>query len=230
MEIYIVRHGLSEANAKMILQGRIDYPLCDEGRRQAHHVGRYFCERKIGFDQAVTSNLSRASETAEIILSYQRNPPLLEKEEAFQEVDIGDLRGLTREEVDNKFPTYYNRGPESWLDFSEFGGETRAALYTRIDNAMPRYVNPDSLLDNTRLLIVAHGGVIRAMIRHLSEVDSDFMFLRIENCCHIKMNHMKIHGHVRRYIEYILPLDEGLVNGEPFVHGISEEDRSQLVS
>ena len=230
MEIYIVRHGLSEANEKKILQGRIDFPLADEGRRQSHHLGKYFTERQIAFDRAVASNLSRAKETAEIILGYQGNPPLIEEEEGFQEVDIGDLQGLNGEEVTEKFPQYYGRGPERWMDFSEFGGETWTALCSRVNEAMPRYVNKDNLLDDTRLLIVAHGGVIRAMMSQLLCTSANFMFLRVENCCHIKINYMAIRGHTRRYIEYILPLDEMLVGGKPFEHGISGEERDKLVS
>ena len=230
LEIYIVRHGLSEANEKKILQGGIDFPLSDEGRRQAHHVGMYFSERGIHFDKVVTSILSRARETAEIILSYQENSPSLEEEEQFKEIDTGDLQGLTMDEVRDKYPSYYMRSYMGWLDFSEFGGENWEELYARVDKAMQKYILPEEQMGDGRLLLVVHGGVIRAMLRSLSGVSVNFMFLRVANCSQMKINHIMAQGQVRRYIEYFLPLSETLVGGKPFVHGISEEERDKLVS
>jgi len=230
MEIYLVRHGLSEANEKMIFQGQIDYHLSGEGKRQAEFLGRYFVFKEIKFDRAVTSHLSRAKETAQIILGCQDNPPAIEIENNFQEIDIGSLQGLNREEVKVKFPEYYKRGPDQWLDFSEYGGESWADICKRIDDSMPRYAPYKDLLTDKKLLIVAHGGILRAMIRHLIAADYNFMSLRVENCCHIKINFLTIREHLRRYIEYIMPLEELNMDGESYHHEISDEHRANLVS
>lgn len=230
MEIYIVRHGLSEANEKNVLQGQIDYPLSDEGRRQAHHIGNYFGDCSIKFNRAVTSVLSRAKETAEIILKYQDDPPILEDEEKFKEIDIGKLQGFTSDEVRDKFPDYYKRGPNEWLDFSEYGGETWVDLCNRVDIAMSKYVTESKMLEEGNLLIVAHGGVLRAMLRTLLSAETNFMFLRVENCCHVKINYLAIRGHLRKYIEYIMPLENLIVNGKRYSHGISDDHRANLVS
>jgi len=230
MEIYLVRHGLSEANEKMILQGQIDFPLSHEGRRQARYLGLYFKSRGIRFDRAVTSNLSRAKETAMLILEQQEKPPLLEEDENFREIDIGSLQGFHIDEVTEKFPTYYQRGPDKWLDFSEYGGESWNLLCERVDSSMPLYAPDDNLLDSCKFLMVAHGGVLRAMIRYLMATDSNFMFLRMENCCHVKISYLMIRGHLRRYIEYILPLGDLIIDGETYNHDLSDEHRANLVS
>ena len=66
MKIYFIRHGETDWNKDGKLQGRVDIPLNEEGR----HVAELTCEalKEEHFDIAFTSPLSRAYETAEIIL------------------------------------------------------------------------------------------------------------------------------------------------------------------
>ena len=45
LEIVVVRHGESKANAEARMQGRFDSPLNDRGRAQAHVVGRWFASQ-----------------------------------------------------------------------------------------------------------------------------------------------------------------------------------------
>ena len=230
MEIYVVRHGLSEGNEKMIFQGRIDFPLAPEGQNQATHLGRFFNERGIKFDRIVSSPMKRASETAELIRSQLQDAAEIEMEEAFIELRIGKLEGIKGSEVQEKFPTYYQRPPSGWLDFSEFGGESWEELQKRVDSAIPKYVVEDQLLNREKLLIVSHGGAMRAIMKNLLQIDSGFMYIRIENCCHFKINHVVTRGHLRRYIEYVMPLTSALVNGEPYQYDISDDQRAKSVS
>lgn len=64
-KIYFCRHGLSELNITGHIAGSIDTPLANEGRRQAQAAGQK--AKDYGIDLIVTSPLSRAKETAEII-------------------------------------------------------------------------------------------------------------------------------------------------------------------
>ena len=65
MELYLVRHGQSQANANHIMQGaKIDQPLTDKGRMQANETKEKLSG--IQFDKIFVSPLKRASETAEI--------------------------------------------------------------------------------------------------------------------------------------------------------------------
>ena len=230
MEIFIVRHGLSEGNAKMIFQGHLDFPLADEGRNQAEHLGNYFRQRNQKFDRILSSPFKRARETAELVTKQLEMPPKIEFVDAFKEFNIGKLEGIKSSEVLDKYPAYYQRPPSSWLDFSEYGGESWEDMQKRVDAVMHKYVNDDDLLSDKKLLIVSHGGAMRGIIRNLLQIDSGFMFIRVENCCHFKLNFVMTRGHLRRYLEYIMPLTSLLVDGKPYEFTQSEEMRAKSVS
>jgi len=61
----LIRHGQSTANASGVWQGQLDFPLSEEGRRQAATAGRTLKGTKISGVYA--SPLARAFETAEIV-------------------------------------------------------------------------------------------------------------------------------------------------------------------
>ena len=58
--LVLVRHGQSTYNAQQRLQGQADPPLSDAGRDEARALARVLP----AFEQVVTSDLARASETA----------------------------------------------------------------------------------------------------------------------------------------------------------------------
>ena len=55
MDILLVRHGESEANAEGRLQGRLDYPLSERGRAQARQLARWLVQSQVGWDVAFTT-------------------------------------------------------------------------------------------------------------------------------------------------------------------------------
>lgn len=63
--LYFIRHGLSVNNVEGKLSGTTDTPLTDIGREQARLAGN--AAKKLSIDTIVTSPLSRATETANII-------------------------------------------------------------------------------------------------------------------------------------------------------------------
>lgn len=63
--LLLVRHGQSTWNAIHRWAGQADPPLSEEGRRQARQLGRRL--RSFPFQLVVSSDLSRASETASVI-------------------------------------------------------------------------------------------------------------------------------------------------------------------
>src|SRR5580765_3395811 len=63
--LYFVRHGLSENNKLSIFSGQTESPLADEGREQARQAGQQ--AKDLHIDHIISSPLSRAHETAQII-------------------------------------------------------------------------------------------------------------------------------------------------------------------
>lgn len=216
MDIYVVRHGLSEGNAQAIFQGWIDFPLAEEGRKQAEHLGKFFHQCDLKFDRIIASSMIRAQETARIIADQLENSPVIESENEFKEICVGDLEGVSLSDVELKFPDYYNRPPSGWFDFKEFGGESWEMLTARVDSAMPEYLDESKLLDSGKMLIVVHGASMRAILRNILKNDDRMMFIRIQNCTHFKVSFMMSREHLRRYIAYFMPLTSVIVDGKPY--------------
>ena len=66
MSLYYLRHGLTDWNAKNVMQGRIDIPLNDEGKEEARKAKAEV--DAIPLSLAVVSPLTRTRETAAILL------------------------------------------------------------------------------------------------------------------------------------------------------------------
>jgi glucosyl-3-phosphoglycerate phosphatase len=152
MRLLLVRHGQSEWNAARRLQGQADIALSDLGRDQVRRLAPVIAA--IGPDRAITSDLARAAETAAILGGAVHNP-------ALREVNVGDWTGaeiatLLAEQPANyhgwRAGTYASPGGELWADF-----RARVAAVIAAEAATPC----------ANLLVVCHGGVIRALIEHL---------------------------------------------------------------
>jgi broad specificity phosphatase PhoE len=115
---------------------------------------------------AYTSDLSRARETAEVILAG-RDGVSLESTPALREVSHGDWEGLTHAEAQARYPQDYPR--RFVLDnptFAPPGGESVAALLERMGLFGERVRMEHSNTDD-HVLLVSHGGALRGLALHL---------------------------------------------------------------
>lgn len=71
MNIYIVRHGETDWNVQLKLQGRSDIPLNATGIEQAEQTGENLKKAGISFDKVYSSPLQRAVKTAELISGFR---------------------------------------------------------------------------------------------------------------------------------------------------------------
>lgn len=153
LRVLITRHGQSVWNAHGRWQGQADPPLSDLGLAQAQAAGQ-----SVGaVDAIVASDLERAITTAQVIAeSIGVGPVLLEPR--LRERHAGEFQGLTRAEIDNRFPDHlgHDRWPPGW--------ETDESLLTRALAALEDLATHSSVGD---ILIVAHAGVIYALEAHL---------------------------------------------------------------
>lgn len=88
--LYIIRHGKTELNTKMLMQGRSDHPLNDAGIAQATEAAERFAEMGVKIDRIYSSPLVRALQTAEKIA------PGIEitVDERLIEMDYGPYEGM----------------------------------------------------------------------------------------------------------------------------------------
>jgi broad specificity phosphatase PhoE len=152
--ILLARHGESDWNRTKRWQGFADRPLTDLGRRQAIELAARLEETEL--DAVYSSDLQRARETAEIVARSKHLDVQTVRD--LREVDVGSWSGLTRAEAEARYPEAYARwlhGDEGWED-----GETYDQLGERVVRAVQRIAKER---DGQRVLIVAHGGTIRAV-------------------------------------------------------------------
>ncbi|ASD63993.1 histidine phosphatase family protein [Bdellovibrio bacteriovorus] len=102
--IHLFRHGLTDWNSQLRLQGHTDIPLNEEGRQQALSLQLFFRDNPVEF--FVSSDLTRAQQTAHIANHHLAKPMLLQP--GFREVNMGKIEGMTREAVAQEY------GPQAW--------------------------------------------------------------------------------------------------------------------
>jgi broad specificity phosphatase PhoE len=146
--ILLARHGETDWNREGRFQGWADPPLNAAGRAQARELAERL--RETPFDAVYSSDLRRAHETAEIVAAPHDVPVITDP--GLREIDVGSWSGLTRGEIDERFP-----GAE------HHDGESREDHLARVLAAAERIARAHV---GERILIVSHGGSLRALRRH----------------------------------------------------------------
>lgn len=165
--LILVRHGETEGQSSIRYHGRTDVALSDLGRRQmrlAAHAIHSPHPRK--FAHAFSSPLVRASEGVRIVAGESATVTMIEE---FAEVHFGLFEGLTADEIRERYPEEFARWNADRLapSFTYPGGESRAAFAERVERGLERMLSHWTPRENDALL-VAHRGVIRAIVRKLT--------------------------------------------------------------
>ena len=144
MQIALVRHGQTDWNKTFRMQGTSDIPLNETGRAQALEAAVLLADER--WDAIVSSTLSRAAVTADIIAEHL-GMPVLERDEQLIERAYGEVEGLTRDQAVERFGT-------AWP-----GEEAYEALQDRAVRAVDAVAARHAV---DHLVIVTHGTFIRA--------------------------------------------------------------------
>ena len=151
--ILLARHGETDWNREGRFQGHADPPLNRTGRAQAVDLSVALMAEQLA--AVYSSPLRRALETAEVLAASHGLEPV--PVDDLREVDVGSWSGLTRAEVEERFPAQFAR----WLDYGQGweDGETYEEMGRRAVDALLRLA---AAHDGERVLAVTHGGPIRA--------------------------------------------------------------------
>ncbi len=150
--LYLVRHGESEANAARRYAGQTDSPLTDRGRRQAEAVAAAL--RSIHLDRVISSDLSRARDTAAVIA--REHGLRVEIFPELREIDVGEAAGRAIVDMGQNFDVA--GGFMQWP-----GGESLEQVAARVLSALARIV---AASPGKTVCIVGHGGVTRILVSH----------------------------------------------------------------
>jgi len=162
VSLLIVRHGESEWNALGRWQGQADPELSERGEEQALQAAEALAG--IPISRVVSSDLSRARRTAGII-AERLGVTAISVEKGLREVDVGEWSGLTRPEIEERWPKLLAAWSEGRLE-STPGGETLSALRDRVTGTIQRVLEA-SLVENGAqpgaILVVSHRRAISAL-------------------------------------------------------------------
>jgi probable phosphoglycerate mutase len=144
-KFWFLRHGETDYNAQGLSQGALDISLNANGRAQAAAAGPLLAGR--GIIGIISSPMVRTRETTDIVNQSLNLPVSFEPD--LREVIFGGMEG-------KPLSPWFT----SWMDgsYTPEGAESFAALTARIEAVLTRLLALPG-----PILIVAHGGVFRAM-------------------------------------------------------------------
>ena len=195
--LYLVRHGVTDWNQNLRMQGHTDIPLNAEGLAQAQAVANRLATELTDIQAIWSSDLQRARVTAEAIasrhqLSVKTTPDL-------REFMLGDWEGLTREEIIARDELaqldLYNQ--DSYLHRPP-NAETLQEAKVRVDRCFKQVL---SEMNEGSAVIVAHGGSLRVAMcsqieaglqavphTHLNNVSVSILSYRHDHCALLLFN------------------------------------------
>lgn len=162
--LYIVRHGETDWNKMGKYQGITDVPLNENGLNQAKACGEAL--KDITFDRILSSDLSRALDTAETIRGDRTTPITVDKR--LRELNFGDWEAMLFSEIEERWPGLID---EMYLRphlVKVPNGESFKDLQDRAWASLEEFLNTND--EEETLLIACHGGTIRTLLCKLLDI------------------------------------------------------------
>lgn len=198
MKLVLIRHGQSEWNKLNLFTGWTDDDLTEQGIKEARDGGKLLKADNYDFDICYTSYLKRAIHTLNYVLEeLDREWLAVHKTWRLNERHYGALQGLNKADTAKKYgeeqvkiwrrsfdtmPPLLDasdeRNPKNQIQYrvhKEDALPLSESLKETIERALPyfeEHIKPD-MLDGKRVLIVAHGNSIRALVKHFEKLSND---------------------------------------------------------
>jgi len=197
-KLVLLRHGESEWNKLNFFTGWTDVDLTEKGREEALESGKILKDGNYKFDIAYTSVLKRAIRTLDIVLDEMDIMwlPVI-KNWRLNERHYGALQGLNKAETAKKYgdeqvmlwrrsydvpPPALNENDERYP-----GKDPRYAslkkeeipltesLKLTVGRFIPYWLDTivSSIKDGKKVLIVAHGNSLRALVKYLDDMSEE---------------------------------------------------------
>ena len=204
-KLVLLRHGESQWNLENRFTGWTNVDLTSKGEQEAKNAGELLHHDGIKFDIVHTSLLKRANRTMDLCIEQMELNDIPKRYDwRLNERHYGALQGLNKAETAQehgedqvliwrrsydvrppeldenderhpKFDSLYSELPENLLPNSE-------CLKDTVDRFMPYWfdvIKPE-IEEGKRVLIVAHGNSLRALVKYLDQIsDEDILKLNI---------------------------------------------------
>jgi probable phosphoglycerate mutase len=167
VQFLLVRHGQTQYNADGRVQGQIDIPLNDTGMWQAERIGERlsrYSPRAI-----ITSDLSRAADTARAIAAHHPSVRFLETE-LLREVAYGVFEGMHLPEIKQTYPEEYLQWREGDIGYTPPDAES---IYDQRARANRAVTWAREHCTEGTIVLVSHGGIMRSLVANLLDLGID---------------------------------------------------------
>ncbi len=179
---WLIRHALVEENARAMLYGTMDVPLCPDSLVAQVPMYRALAARLPRPASWVVTPLSRTRRTAEAIFAAGYPAAPLAVEPDLVEQNLGDWQGLPHADL----PPRLSLPPHAFWPLGGEerppGGESMAEVIARVGPAMERLAERHAGQD---VVVVSHGGAIRAAVAHA-------IGIRADNALHLSVQNISL--------------------------------------
>ena len=159
MKVYFLRHGETQYNLEMRMQGWIDIPLNEKGISQAEEAKERIRELGIRFDTVYSSPLARAKKTASVVSGLEESDLIID--DRLIEMGFGDYEGLRFERIpDDVFDLIRH------AEGDEVPGNAEST--SQVLRRTKSFLTDLEERDGETVLCVAHGVTIRSIYGHLN--------------------------------------------------------------
>ena len=166
-KLALVRHGQSLWNLENRFTGWVDVPLTALGEEEARRAGERL--KGLHLDVAYTSGLRRAQDTLRLILESMGTDIPTIRDQALNERDYGDLAGLNKDDMREKYGEEQVRIWRRSYDVAPPGGESLKMTRERTVPFFERAVLGD-IRQGKDVLVVAHGNSNRSIVMALENL------------------------------------------------------------
>lgn len=162
--VYLVRHGHIDTGSEKRYIGQTNLPLDALGLEQARYLSEYF--QTIPLDAVFTSPLMRCVQTTHMIT------PFYHEVEAFCEINMGTWENMPLREIKARDPQGFEERGRNIEHFAPPKAESFGMLSKRVLAAFHTLTQTY----HGTVLIVAHAGVNRVILRHILGVPFEKIF------------------------------------------------------
>lgn len=168
LDYLFLRHAETEVSDRREWHGKADPPLSLRGRKHAELAAKTLCEKEPDIATIITSDHTRAAETAEVFRRVLRRKVIHDPE--LRERDLGEWAGLTQHEIERGWPGQL----DAWRDrriAGPPGGETDEQVAKRVVQALLSHINGSPTPEPK--LVIAHAGLLRGLLAVYEKRDEE---------------------------------------------------------
>jgi broad specificity phosphatase PhoE len=161
MNLYMIRHGISNANENKLVTGDTNDSLSSRGIEEAQKAAKNYKSIKLNFSACYTSQWKRAQDTAKILFPKKK----FVEESRIGETFAGNASSKYLDEFLIENPLFYKNNNNKYPN-----GESHNDLYRRVISWLNEIYK---IYKDKNVLVITHSGPIRCFIIHALNISME---------------------------------------------------------